>query len=485
MAVDLAIPDYGHMSAAESLEETQSSVIERARLELGDISHPFMIDIVGDGNRDHFRLEHRPVDLKSVVVKVVDYGRVHTPPPTQAYEPEMVKTKVTGAFGLEFSPDFDILRVEIEKTGGDPTRALEQTREFRAGLTMADYDDGEHVLQIAVGVFIDVDAGQVVFSTAPAEGSIYRIEGRKWRYFTDEDYGRFLSTAGAQLGHNRANSAGGAWGLGDLDPVEEYPLALLVTIQALWALATDASFDIDILAPDGVNIPRSERFRQLMEMIGARQTQFDELAQALNIGVGRLETYTTRRVAKMTNRLVPVWLSREFDDWSKPKRVILEQNLLGTTAVETIVGTCDIDLYSGYPWQMVVDIGCSLAGDPVPVYVTEQVWVSPFADAFSRDFGGEWEERQKPDGKQHTLRWRPEAVIRKNRGAPYGPPLRTMRCDVIDAEHGLVLLSLTTKDTRYLPYNAFWELQLRPDDGRTPLPVLGGMIRASITEVVL
>lgn len=466
---------------------TRDAAIDRARAELGDFPHPFSIELVGDGVRTHFRLEHRPVDLKSVVIDVIDWGQeVPVVPVTVIHPAQTVPTTVTrGPFSLDFEAEFDIIRVEIEATGADPTPVLEQTRRFRASnMYRSDFDDGKNFFQIAVGIYIDVPAGQVVFDTPPNPGSIYRVEGRKFRYFTDAEYHRFLDTAIAQLGHNRVNSAGNAWGLGDLEPVEEYPLALLTTIQALWALATDASFDIDILAPDGVNIPRSERFRQLMEMIGARQTQYDEMAQALNIGISRLETYTVRRVAKMTNRLVPVYLSREFDDWSKPKRIILEQNLYGTTAVQTMVGAMDIDLYSGYPWQMVIDIGCDLTTD-APVLETEWTRTGPFDDSYAEGFDTTWEARITETGRQRILYWHPEAVVRKNRGAPYGPPLRRMGCQVLDAQKGRVLLWLDVDDTRYLPYNAFWELQLRPDDGRTPLPVLAGMIRASITEVVL
>jgi hypothetical protein len=470
----VCVPDEETRQSVDS-ESAFEATISRARGELGDIPHPFSIELVGDGARTHFRLEHRPIDLMSVTVDLIDPGTALPDVPESVKNYPPVKSYLQGGdFTEEFAKDFDIPTVYIEHTGAQLPLPPTRTTVWHAShKTRADYDDGNHFFQIAVGVYIDVPSGQIVFDTPPAPGSMFRIEGRKFRFFTDADYQRFAETAAAQLGHNRQNSAGGPWGITDLSPVEEYPLAILTTIQALWALATDASFDIDILAPDGVNIPRSERFRQLMEMIGARQTQYDEMAQALNIGISRLETYTVRRTAKMTNRLVPVYLSREFDDWSKPKRIILPMNLYGTTAVATIVGKYDIDMYSGYPWYTVLDLGCDLRGEFVPVDP------GAFTDEFS--FG---EFEQEVDS-YYCLKWIPEAVVRKNRGAPYGPPLRAIQCDVIDAEKGLVLLSLDTDDTRYLPYNAFWELQLRPDDGGTPLPVLGGMLRTSITEVVL
>jgi hypothetical protein len=459
------------------VDQAVDKTLDRVRSELGDIAHPFSIEIVGDGVRTHFRLEHRPVDLKSVTIDLVDLGVPAIDEEAPEEPPRPVYSYMVGDFDDRFSHEFLTERVYIEDTGAE--LPFEPVRQWRASqMKRSDFDDGSNFFQIALGVYIDVPAGQIVFDEPPAPGAMFRIEGRKFRYFTDVEYARFIETASAMIGHNRTNSTGGPWGLSDLTPVEEYPLAVLASIQALWALATDASFDIDILAPDGVNIPRSERFRQLMEMIGARQTQYDEMAAALNIGIGRLETYTVRRVAKLTNRLVPVYLSREFDDWSKPKRVLLPQNLLGTTPVTTIVGKLDIDMYSGYPWHTVVDLNCDISKE---IQVKYRRDISPFSDAFDRAFLPVWEEYFQTE---IASRWTPEAVVRKNRGAPHGPPLRTIKCEVLDPTKGLVLMSLTANDTRRLPYNAFWELQLRPDDGGEPLPVLAGMIRTSISEVV-
>ena len=99
-----------------------------------------------------------------------------------------------------------------------------------------------------------------------------------------------------------------------LAAVEQYPIAILAVIEALWALATDASFDINIFAPDGVTIPRSERYHQLVNMINQRQEQYRTLCSALNIGLWRLEIGTLRRVSRHTNKLVPIYMPQEIDD---------------------------------------------------------------------------------------------------------------------------------------------------------------------------
>ena len=92
---------------------------------------------------------------------------------------------------------------------------------------------------------------------------------------------------------------------------------------ALYTLATDASFDIDIISPDGVNIPRSERYRQLIQIVESRKDQYKELCQMLNLGMYRIETLTLRRISRLTNRYVPVYKPQEVDDGSIPQRVYL------------------------------------------------------------------------------------------------------------------------------------------------------------------
>lgn len=350
-------------------------LLDRVRMDLGDLPQPFDFQFVGDGERDHFYVEHRPFDPLTVVLK----------------------------------------------KNGEP---------------LAD----------ATGISLDGTAGVIVFDAPPAPGNIWEVEGQKWRYFSDEDLQVFIDTSVGQHQHNRADDSGGEFTSGDIPPVEEYPIALYAVIQALWALATDASFDIDIMAPDGVNIPRSERYRQLMEMIGARQTQYDELAAALNIGVKRLETVTVRRIAKNTNRLVPVYLPQEYDDRSKPKRVLYPPLLQGTKPVKTNIGNYDIDIVSGDPFSVTLDFEFDLTGAEI----------------------------------DNAIKW----AFLSGRTTAIQRPVRQFRQEVIDAVNGQVRLSLLGTETRYLPYNAYWEIQVKKageDESRT---YMRGLVRATNNEVV-
>jgi hypothetical protein len=346
-------------------------------MELGDLAYPFDFQFAGDGVRDHFNIEHRPVDTESLTF-------------------------------------------------------------FQNGVEVPD--------PIGSGIGIDHDAGVIVFAVAPPAGEMWEVQGVKWRYFTDYDLQIFLDTAIEQHSYNRGDESGGDWTMGDIKPVEEYPIALLGTVQALWALATDASFDIDILAPDGVNIPRSERFRQLMEMIEARQRQYDELAAALNIGVKRLETVTVRRIAKNTNRLVPVYLPKEFDDHTRPKRVLYPPLLQGTRPIKTNIVTYDVDVVSGDPVSFVLDFEFDLTGCEIKNAI-----------------------RRAPMSSRSTTITR---------------PVQEFDQEVVDAENGLLRLSLTGKDTRWLPYNSYWEIQVKKPDEDEPVTHTRGLVRATNNEVV-
>jgi len=108
----------------------------------------------------------------------------------------------------------------------------------------------------------------------------------------------------------------------DLPPVEEQLLVLLVEIECLWALTTDASTDIDITTADGTHIARSQRYLQMRNQIDVLTDKYDTLCAALNVGIHRIEMSTLRRVSRTTGRLVPVYKEREFDDYTLPQRLL-------------------------------------------------------------------------------------------------------------------------------------------------------------------
>jgi hypothetical protein len=223
-------------------------------------------------------------------------------------------------------------------------------------------------LQIEVGGVAVIEAeveertGVVTFDTPPADGAVVRFRGVKYRYFGGSDITAFVETAMAEQFHRRTDDFGRQITLQNMPLVEEYPLAVLATTKALWALLTDASFDIDIHAPDGVSIPRSQRHRQLMDMLASRQQQYREYSAALNIGIDRIEVFKLRRVSHSTGRLVPVWIEREIDNNSSPQRAWLPTNTYGADPMASTKTTYDISLIRGDLLEFQIDLGFDVTG---------------------------------------------------------------------------------------------------------------------------
>jgi hypothetical protein len=187
-----------------------------------------------------------------------------------------------------------------------------------------------------------------------------------YRYFGSADMTQFVADAVAEHLVGRTDAFGRGLTLTNLPLVEEYPVSLLATTFALYALATDASFDIDISAPDGVHIPRSERYRQLMDMVATRQTQYRELCAALNVGLYRIEVFNLRRVSRITNRLIPVYQAQEIDDSTPAQRVYLPTATLGGTPFPEAAQVMDFtvtqgDIFHGSVTLPVSTVGYSIA----------------------------------------------------------------------------------------------------------------------------
>ena len=179
------------------------------------------------------------------------------------------------------------------------------------------------------GAEVEERTGVVEFDTPPPARALVRFHGTKWRYFGTADLQTFLDAACAEQFLRRTNTDGSQMTAATMPAVEAYPLAINATIKALWALAIDASFDIDIYAPDGVSIPRRQRYRQLMEMIDSLTGLKKDYEAQLNIGLGRIEVFDLRRVSRSTGRLVPLYVEREVEENYPPTRIRQPLNTYG------------------------------------------------------------------------------------------------------------------------------------------------------------
>jgi hypothetical protein len=163
------------------------------------------------------------------------------------------------------------------------------------------YQDGVDVTSTS---YVEESTGVLVVDGLPADGVNFRVTGDYYRYFTNNDLTTLVTQAVAQHSAGHVDSVGRQINVENLPLIEEYPVVIYATTLALYTLATDASFDIDIAAPDGVSIPRSERYRQLMDMVNARQQQYKDLCVLLGVGMYKIDTFT-----------------QEVDDRSYPQRV--------------------------------------------------------------------------------------------------------------------------------------------------------------------
>lgn len=121
-----------------------------------------------------------------------------------------------------------------------------------------------------------------------------------------------------------------------LPEIEERPLALLAASLAYGDLATAAARDITIDTGDGTVIPRSQRYQQLVQEQARLEQEYRNITELLGVQTfDTIQMMTMRRVSLQTNRLVPIYVSREWDDRRFPQRVMPPIDIpLGTQGQE-------------------------------------------------------------------------------------------------------------------------------------------------------
>ena len=225
-----------------------------------------------------------------------------------------------------------------------------------AGLMVA--IDGQ-VLDPQTDFVIDTQRSAVELPESLDVGRHVLITGTGYRYFSEAEMTVIVETAFGQHTHGTGRT------YASLPEVEVQLIAILATIEALYILLTDASYDIDISTPEGVSIPRHQRFQQLLQMIEERKAQYAQLAQALNVGIGRIEMFNLRRVSRTTGRYVPVYLDRELEDTTYPRRVFPPIDSGGGTPMPDSVPDTAITIIQGEPFALDLELGVDLTGKAV------------------------------------------------------------------------------------------------------------------------
>jgi hypothetical protein len=215
--------------------------------------------------------------------------------------------------------------------------------------------DATRTTLVAGTDYLLLDTEGVINLVAPTPvGATLYIAGIRYQFFTDTELTMFLQSALYKHFHNsttRTIIRDPVTGfvtytttledLNSIPPVEIHPVAILACIEALWVLASDATYDIDVTTAEGTSLPRQERYRAMMQMVAAQQMRYDDLCAQLNVGLKRIEMFTLRRVSRSTGRLVPIFQPQEIDEWGPPIRVFppVDGELTGTgTAQRWMVG---------------------------------------------------------------------------------------------------------------------------------------------------
>jgi hypothetical protein len=415
-----------------------SDLLSRVRLELGDNATQFTTNLTGTGTTKDFYLEVKPVDATFLSVTV--NGVAQANPANFTVEENIgmlhfnsASTTKTGSGGGAGTSSFTVTSTTDIVVGMSASGTGIATTAMVASIT------GTNTVNVSV-VNTGAVSGTVTFTQIPKNGATIVVSGTHYRYFTSAELTTFLNTAVIQHTDNRTDAYGSNVTISSIPPVEEYPVALLATVEALWALATDASFDINITAPDGVVIPRNQRFMQLSMIIQARKEQYRELCAALNVGLWRIEIGILRRISRTTNKLVPVYMPQEVDDSTKPERVYMENNMKGRTPLPSNVGVYDIVLTQGDTWSTTFDFPLDLTG----YLVKAQARTYPESPLLSAEF----------------------------------------TVTTVSATTGVVTLSLTSDQTEDLPLKSFWDVQVYTEDGTFNQTYVRGLVFANraVTE---
>src|SRR5262252_1557396 len=235
---------------------------------------------------------------------------------------------------------------------------------------------GTTSLNLGFDFVLDEHGGVLVFSSAPAAGTLLVAQGTYYRDLLPPEIDLYVRTAYIQHTYGMDQQWEGGLDQGyppypgppplavDGQPVsygtpapmmisevEEYPISILVTIMALWDLAVGVAQQHDVHTPDGVTIPISQTFQQITAMIGQLQSQYMMLSNALGVGLYRITQSRLRRVSRTTKRLVPIYRSKEYDDLTWPQRELVPIDV--SQKIYTYQGTWDPK--RGYNIQDLVD----------------------------------------------------------------------------------------------------------------------------------
>jgi hypothetical protein len=162
---------------------------------------------------------------------------------------------------------------------------------------------------------VDVRNGLLRLSETLVPTDILMVEGYYYEWLTPSDMSFYADMAINLNTHNLKVP------LANMAPAVSDVVGIHTLVQALWGLLSEYSRDIDVITSESVHIMASQRYRMVSSLLQFWTDEYNKRAQALNIGLERLEVVNLRRVSRTTNRLVPLYKPREVGDYSPIERL--------------------------------------------------------------------------------------------------------------------------------------------------------------------
>lgn len=245
---------------------TTTSVLQKTRRLLGDFGETFVAQIAGDGQTIRFELPENVVDTIQAVL--------------------------------------------IPAGGGTPV-----------------------VLTAGTDYTVDPYNGIVITAIPPALGAVLTVAGMFYESWTDTDLLDYIDTAFALHTVTRnppvyLDPIAGTYPPTLVIPVYEERCVVLLAAKAIVQdQASAAAKDITIDTGDGTVIPRSVRYTQLVQEANRLDDEYQDLVDKLGLpGFDTLTVLDLQRVSLQTNRLVPLYIPREWDTRTYPQRVLTQIN---------------------------------------------------------------------------------------------------------------------------------------------------------------
>ena len=107
----------------------------------------------------------------------------------------------------------------------------------------------------------------------------------------------------------------------DLGDAHADLVSLGTAIEVCWALLFQYSRDIDVNTPEAIGLPLTQRYGQVERLLSSVLEKYKTKSNMLGVGLEKITVGQLRRQSRSINRLVPIYLPREWDDASFPVRL--------------------------------------------------------------------------------------------------------------------------------------------------------------------